>query len=421
MGNQCSCITSLAPVFSPDLSYGNNPPVAARNPQQKPEEQVSIYSQPLLDPNFKNFPKTARTLNNNNFNSTFHKYLMVYFTRKNFLKKKEKYLAEGEKIYNFCVKTIYKHSQALTKAELYSKVSHYQRSKVQVKSEPGIFDDAIHISYGDNYDKNKTIENNIINSALSIYKGQLDITNTPNGFGEKISRDGTKETGTWKNGEFTGEYNRLIDRNGDTYQGNIVKGVIEGEGEKYSLSTQTLYIGNFVGGKKEGKGKEVAMIGTYIGEFKNDAKNGKGKYLYTSGDSYEGDFVNDNYEGEGHFIWKTTGYEYIGQYKNGIMHGNGIYKWSDSEYYKGSFVNGIKEGQGEMKWTNGRKFIGPFKNGKPHGVGMFENGINFKGEIEFIDGKLNKKSLKHRTATETTGEHTISNSNSQPKLTTSKM
>ena len=38
---------------------------------------------------------------------------------------------------------------------------------------------------------------------------------------------------------------------------------------------------------------------------------------------------------------------------------------------------------------NGRSFIGHFVNGRPNGVGIFDNGINFKGEIEFNDGKMN--------------------------------
>ena len=75
------------------------------------------------------------------------------------------------------------------------------------------------------------------------------------------------------------------------------------------------------------------------------------------------------------------------------MHGKGLYEWSEGEYYRGEFNEGKKQGQGEIHWANGRSFIGPFMNGRPHGIGIFDNGINFKGEMEFIDGKMNIKYL----------------------------
>ena len=44
-----------------------------------------------------------------------------------------------------------------------------------------------------------------------------------------------------------------------------------------------------------------------------------------------------------------------------------------------------------MKFSNGKLFVGPFSKGKPHGIGYYENGKDFKGEVEFIYGQLNKK------------------------------
>ena len=45
---------------------------------------------------------------------------------------------------------------------------------------------------------------------------------------------------------------------------------------------------------------------------------------------------------------------------------------------------------------NGRSFIGPFSNGRPNGIGIYDNGINFKGEMEFIDGKMNINYMKRK-------------------------
>ena len=126
----------------------------------------------------------------------------------------------------------------------------------------------------------------------------------------------------------------------------------------------------------------------------NDKKNGKGKLINNiSGDIYDGNFKDDLFDGEGHYIYKISGQEYRGEYKNGLMHGKGIYEWSQGEYYKGNFINGKKEGYGEMHWADGRSYIGPFINGRPQGVGIYDNGINYKGELEFINGKINRDYL----------------------------
>ena len=79
------------------------------------------------------------------------------------------------------------------------------------------------------------------------------------------------------------------------------------------------------------------------------------------------------------------------KYKNGKLHGEGLFKIKENEYYKGHYVEGVKEGEGEMKFSNGKLFVGPFSKGKPHGIGYYENGKDFKGEVEFIYGQLNKK------------------------------
>ena len=79
------------------------------------------------------------------------------------------------------------------------------------------------------------------------------------------------------------------------------------------------------------------------------------------------------------------------------MHGKGLYEWSERQYYLGNFVNGIKEGNGEMHWADGRSYIGPFVNGRPQGIGIYDNGINYKGEVEFNNGKLNREYIPRNT------------------------
>ena len=80
------------------------------------------------------------------------------------------------------------------------------------------------------------------------------------------------------------------------------------------------------------------------------------------------------------------------------MHGKGLFEWSNGEFYRGEFVNGKKEGEGELHMGNGRIYIGPFVNGRPHGIGIYDNGVNFRGEMEFIDGKMNINYLKRKNS-----------------------
>ena len=172
---------------------------------------------------------------------------------------------------------------------------------------------------------------------------------------------------------------------------------ITGKGEKYILKKKILYKGDFIKGEKSGKGEENSNEGNFVGNFYKNKKNGKGKMIYKlSGDIYEGDYKDDLFDGNGHYIWKATGQEYKGEYKNGLMNGKGLFEWSEGECYRGNFVNGKMEGDGELHMGNGRIFIGPFTNGRPNGIGIFDNGIDFKGEMEFNDGRMNIDYMKKK-------------------------
>jgi hypothetical protein len=252
------------------------------------------------------------------------------------------------------------------------------------------FDNCIVINYSEN-------NSSSLDNMLWVYKGQVNRAGEPHGFGEKISKNGVKQKGYWKNGEMFG-WCEIIDNQGDIYIGPFYnnKG-ITGKGEKYTLKKKSLYKGEFLGGEKHGYGEENSNEGQFVGNFQKNKKNGKGKMIYKiSGDIYEGEYKDDLFDGQGHYIWKANGQEYQGEYKEGLMHGKGLFEWSDGEYYRGNFVNGKKEGEGELHMGNGRSFIGPFKDGRPNGIGIYDNGINFKGEMEFIDGKMNIKYIKRK-------------------------
>ena len=442
MGNQCSCLTSLPQTSTENLTRANNIPVIKA---EKTKQNQPTVNTPLISEAFSSFVTTPKgielSMNKSNLLPIkIHKYLMRLLTKKHFEKRRDKFEKEADKIYRICEKTIYGSSN-LVKAELSNKLEKYDKNGYTsiypdikdkktaeenelIYSPPSneYFSNVIYIQYEEKKtipmlkeDEEFDISSNftsltktfnqgspenaiydrINNYALSIYKGDINIDNQPNGYGIKITRQGEKYIGYWKNGSFTG-WNCLIDKKGDVYMGKFKDGALTGKGSQYTMSTGAIYKGSFINSLKNGEGEEKSNEGTYIGSWKEGAKHGQGKMEYSSGDVYEGEFSNDLYNGNGYYKWKISGYEYKGEYKNGVMHGKGIYKWNKNEYYKGTFVNGIKEGNGEIKWSNGRKYIGPVKDGKPHGIGIYDNGMNFRGEVEFIEGRLNKNYSKNR-------------------------
>ena len=336
-----------------------------------------------------------------------HKYFLKIIKKKSYLKNIKKYKEEGENLFNSCVKQIYLSNEILTKAEqsckikytkngynqLYPNISQEDKMKY-IPNKSKTIDNSIIINYQDNDDNSSNI--NDIKNIRWIYKGQANINNIPDGYGVKYSKNGMKQEGFFKEGQLTG-WSQSIDCEGNISMGPFIDGKINGKGIKYSYLNNILYKGDFVENKKEGKGEEISNEGKFVGNFFNDKKNGEGKMVYAlSGDIYEGNYKDDLFDGKGHYKYNMSGQEYTGEYKNGLMHGKGLYEWSEGEYYRGNFINGKKEGNGEMHWADGRSFIGPFANGRPQGIGIFDNGMNYKGEMEFIDGKLNRDYLSKK-------------------------
>ena len=342
---------------------------------------------------------------------TLHKYFVSLITRRKYKKNIKYFQEEKISLFQKCLEIIYNANPNLKKLENISPIKYtpdgfkkyYPEAKDQekMKFDPKneSFDNCIIITYEE--DNSSSIE-----KMLWIYKGQVNQVGSPHGFGEKIFKNGIKITGYFKEGEVYGWCMEIGIE--DIYIGPFFDNKkVTGWGEKFSLKKKAVYKGEFIDGEKNGKGEEDSNEGIFVGNYYHDKKNGKGKMIYKiSGDVYEGDYKNDLFDGKGHYIWKMTGQQYTGDYKNGLMHGKGLLEYSEGEYYKGDFVNGIKEGEGELHMGNGRSFIGPFVNGRPNGIGIFDNGFNFKGEIEFIDGKMNINYMKKKY-----GNSEISNNN----------
>ena len=385
----------------------------------------NISKEGFVNENFKNFFHTSEgqdmTLNINEYPNklciTLHKYLVSLITKREFKKNIKYYVEEGNELYKNCVDNIYEVNPNLKKWEINSPIKYtpdgYLKyysdekdiEKMTFNKPKECFDNCIIINYSEN-------ESHSIDNMQWVYKGQVSKLGQPHGFGEKLFKNGIKQKGFWKNGQMYG-WGEEIDNQGNIYIGPFYYNEgITGKGEKFTFKKKILYKGEFVKGQKSGMGEENSNEGKYMGNFYKDKKYGKGKMIYKiSGDIYEGDYKDDLFDGNGHYIWKTTGQEYKGEYKKGLMHGKGLYEWSEGEFYRGNFVNGKKEGDGELHMGNGRIFIGPFTNGRPNGIGIFDNGINFKGEMEFIDGKMNINYMKRRYTTSSLNSVKADNNN----------
>ena len=457
MGNDCSCLNNCASLCSEDLSNKGNKDMRDNYINNNPKKNLmdnSILEKKELDfsnndiqsiNSSRNVKINKRNKNNRNksqlddgkkseqtdlktnTNTTFktsidlNKYFLRLIAKKNYLKYYDQYKKEAETLFNLCIKQIFNSNDIndnISKAEKSCSIKYNrkgykefypnltqneEKEKMEyIPNESKTIDNSIIIIYHNNED-NERDEINGINNYNNIdwcYKGQANLNNLPNGYGEKYIKNGIKQKGYWKEGQLIG-WSQSIDFKGNLLIGPFIDGEVTGKGIKYSLTSNTLYKGDIVQNKKSGKGEEISPEGTYSGFFSNDKKNGEGKMVFSlTGDIYEGNYKDDLFDGQGHYIWKISGQEYTGEYKSGLMHGKGLYEWSEGEYYRGSFVNGKKEGKGEMHWADGRSFIGPFVNGRPQGVGIFDNGVNFKGEIEFIDGKLNRNYINQNKGSE---------------------
>ena len=239
---------------------------------------------------------------------------------------------------------------------------------------------------------------NYYNGEPCLYKGEININGTFNGYGELYFKNGKKYEGKFTDGTLNG-YGRLIDLFGIVCYEGIFKDnqLLDGKGKIIKIDEngdKIIYEGDIKNMKKEGKGIEKNKDYTYLGSFSNDLKDGKGKIIYAGGDEfYEGDFAKGKMNGKGVYQWPNKCI-YEGEFLDGQKHGKGIYKFPDGEVYEGEFVNNVREGFGELK-KNGKIYKGNFKGGKKHGTGIliFQNGDTV--EVEYENGKMiNKKETK---------------------------
>ena len=190
-----------------------------------------------------------------------------------------------------------------------------------------------------------------------------------------IFPDGTKYTGTMKNGEITGE-GEYIFSNGATYKGQVLNGLRHGKGVYKSAGI--FFEGEWKNGLKHGKGN-IKQDGMDLdGEWDEGVLQGKCRIKWKTGNIFEGELSNNKMKGNGYMIWQDKKEKYTGQWDNNLQNGFGIHIWYDSnqdmkyfrDRYVGQWKDGKRDGYGKFFYSNGNIYEGYWKNNKKEGFGI---------------------------------------------------
>ena len=129
--------------------------------------------------------------------------------------------------------------------------------------------------------------------------------------------DGTKYTGTMKNGEITGEGTYTFS-NGSIYTGEVLNGFRHGKGTFKTLDG-IYYEGEWKNGLKDGKGK-IKQEGMELeGHWEEGVLKGKCRIKWKTGNVFEGELNDNKMCGSGYMIWFNKLEKYTGQWKKNQM------------------------------------------------------------------------------------------------------
>ena len=189
--------------------------------------------------------------------------------------------------------------------------------------------------------------------------------------------DGTKYSGTMKNGEITGEGTYTFS-NGSIYTGEVLNGLRHGKGTFKTLDG-IYYEGEWKNGLKDGKGKIKQEGMDLEGEWEEGVLKGKCRIKWKTGNIFEGELEDNKMCGNGYMIWFNKLEKYTGQWDNNLQNGFGVHIWYDikqemkyfRDRYIGEWKDGKRDGYGKFFYSNGSMYEGYWKNNKKEGFGIF--------------------------------------------------
>lgn len=204
---------------------------------------------------------------------------------------------------------------------------------------------------------------------------------------------------------------------GSKYTGSLKDGMMHGQGTFHDTTNQTVYVGGFFHSLKHGQGEEEHADGNvYVGPFVNGIRSGDEGCLYrkTPGGRsliYKGQWVNNTMTGQGKcndLITPCNG-SYSGEFQDGKRHGRGSFVSNDGHKFEGDWVDDaacdgdwvitypdgavyygsalcrygipVPDGFGTQQDKDYTFYCGAFRMGKRHGNGMciFSSGVQWDG------------------------------------------
>lgn len=274
--------------------------------------------------------------------------------------------------------------------------------------ENSVIDDTTKNPFGFNFSESVTqcfARDPVEPSRIVFFSGNIYTGHTEEGIihGDGTytwTSDGTKYTGTFNWGSFTGT-GRIEWKDGSWYEGEVRNGIREGHGI-YTCVTDPrfVYEGEFHNGLFNGRGTcyygEHGSNHRYIGEFVNNLRQGTGTMYYPGGNIYEGEWQEGLRHGHGRFTW-ANGSHYTGEFVNGQMSGRGemVFAFGSGETpvqfvqanrYVGEFVDSQRCGQGTFYYANGSIYNGEWMNDAKSGEGVFTSRDGRVYNNDFMDG-----------------------------------
>ncbi|MDR3078864.1 MAG: hypothetical protein LBU15_02390, partial [Rickettsiales bacterium] len=202
------------------------------------------------------------------------------------------------------------------------------------------------ITLKDNRDSREEVEDGeirIVYADDSVYVGEVNDRDRPNGKGKWIGPGGESREGIFKNGKF--ESGTVVMKFGDniTYAGGYKNGKFDGKGKVKDTGGKVIKDGTFKNGKFM-KGKAIVYNPdgtTYEGYIKNGMYS-NGKLIKLNGDYEAGDFVDGSFSGKGMVRISNSDDDsvYEGGYSNEKYHGYGKLIKKNGDIAEGEFSNG---------------------------------------------------------------------------------
>lgn len=210
--------------------------------------------------------------------------------------------------------------------------------------------------------------------------------------GERVEPDGSRYSGTFKDGNYHGFGTLTIGK--DRYVGQFKDHKYHGKGS-YTFANGASYVGDLKEGKNSGQGIYTDADGNkYIGGYLDNKRHGQGKYISKDGVIFQGIYAQGRRSGRG-VVTFPNGDATESVFVDDKATNPVSVRFASGDAYVGdvNLETTTYEGRGTYTNKNGSRFVGEYKNGKKNGFGTLyradgqidESGIWRNGEFVSVN------------------------------------